>query len=129
MHQVGAYESSGLKQGLFVLRHLVQHSQQQEGDQRDGDLNANGVFGTADKMGDFQGLLHHTEEQFDLPASLIEVGDFLGGGVQIVGQNAQGSASLHGHDDLADRTLHGISAAFSLTARQKADAIAQNARS
>src|SRR5215216_74544 len=100
MHQVGAYESSGLEQGLFFLRHLVQHAQQQESDQRDGDLNANGIFGTADKMGDFQGLLHHTEEQFDLPAPLVEVGDFLGGRVQIVGQNAQGSAGLHGHNDL-----------------------------
>jgi hypothetical protein len=27
MHQVGSHESSGLEQGLFFLRHLVQHSQ------------------------------------------------------------------------------------------------------
>src|SRR6266849_9721901 len=129
MHQVGAYESSSFKQGLFFLRHLVQYSQQQESDQRDGDLNANSVFGAADKVGDFQGLLHHTEEQFDLPAPLVEFGNFLGGGVQIVGQNAQSPASLHGHDDLADRALHGIFAAFGLTPRQKADAVAQNSRS
>src|SRR6266849_5427029 len=120
MHQVGAYESSRFKQGLFFLRHLVQYSQQQESDQRDGDLNANRVLGTADKMGDFQGLLHHAEEQLDLPAPLVEVGDFFGGGVQIVGQNAQGPASLHSHDDLAYRALHGISAVFGLTARQEA---------
>src|SRR5206468_11202515 len=123
MHQIGAHESSGLKQGLFFLRHLGQHSQQQESDQRDGDLNANSIFGTTDKMGDFQGLLHHPEEQFDLPTSLVEVGDFLGGCVQIVGQNAQGSASLHGHDDFANRVGHGVFAVFGLTARQEADAV------
>src|SRR6185437_2699007 len=105
MHQIGAHESSGIEQGLFVLRHLVQYSQQQESDQRDGDLNANRVLGTADKMGDFQGLFHYSEEQLDLPASLVEVGDFFGGRIQIVGQNPQGPASLHGHDDLAYRAL------------------------
>src|ERR1700679_1920903 len=110
MHQVGAHESSGIEQGLFVLRHLVQDFQQQESDQRDGDLNADGVFGTADKMGDFQGLLHHAEEQFDLPAPLVEVGNFLGGAAQNVGQDRQAPASFHGHDDLTARTLHGISA-------------------
>src|SRR3979490_1663530 len=100
MHQIGAYESSGIEQGLFFLRHLVQYSQQEESDQRDGDLNANRVLRTADKMSDFQGLLHHPEEQFNLPAPLVEVSDFHGGGIQIVGQNAQGPASLHRHDDL-----------------------------
>jgi len=44
MHEVGAHESSGLEQGWLVLRHLAQQAQQEKGDQRDGDLNANGVL-------------------------------------------------------------------------------------
>jgi hypothetical protein len=80
------------------------------------------------KWGDFQGLLHHPKEQFDLPAPLI-VGDFLRGRVQIVGENAQRLARLQRHDDLAHCALHGILVALGLAARQEADPIAHHARS
>ena len=123
MHKVRAYESRGLEQGLIILRHLSQQAQQQKGDQRDGDLNPHGILGAADEMGDFQGLLQNAEEQFDLPSSLVEVGDFFGGRVQIIGQNPQGPSSLHRHDDLAHRDLHRIFAVFGLASRNYGDGV------
>jgi hypothetical protein len=51
MHEVRAHESSGFEQGLLVLRHLPQQAQEEGGDQRDGDLNANGILGAADEVG------------------------------------------------------------------------------
>ena len=45
-------------------------------------------------MADFQRLLDPAEEQLDLPAALVELGDLLGGGVEVVGEDAQRLAGL-----------------------------------
>ena len=52
------------------LGDLLQGPQQQISDQRNGDLDAHGVFRAAKELGDLQGLLHHAEEQLDMPLTL-----------------------------------------------------------
>src|SRR5215472_15477709 len=51
---------------------VVQDAQQHEGDQRDIDLHAHGVFTAAEKAADLEVLLEPFEEQLDLPARFIE---------------------------------------------------------
>ena len=41
----------------------------------DGDLNADGVFGCAKKLFDFEVLLHPAEVKLNLPAALVKRGD------------------------------------------------------
>ena len=77
---------------------LVQEVEEHECDQRYRDLNAHGVLGAADEMGDFQHLFHQAEEQLDQPAPLVEIGDLLGGRVEIVGEDAQRLAGVGRHD-------------------------------
>ena len=49
---------------------LMQNAQQQEGDQRNIDLGAHGVFAAAEKAADLEVLLEPLEQQLDLPARL-----------------------------------------------------------
>src|ERR1700730_10696424 len=85
---------------------LVQDAQQHEGDQRDVDLDAYGVFAAPEKAADFEVLLQPFEQQLDLPALLVEPGDLGGGPVQIVGQEIKRLVSIGpGHDDLAQADL------------------------
>jgi hypothetical protein len=46
-------------------------TQQQEGDQGDGDLDADGIFAAPEEMADFQGLLDPAEEQRPAPAQVL----------------------------------------------------------
>jgi len=48
----------------------MQNAQQQEGDQRNIDLGAHGVFAAAEKAADLEVLLEPLEQQLDLPARL-----------------------------------------------------------
>ncbi len=57
--------------GPWTVLVVLGHTQEQEGDEDDGDLDAYGVLGGAEEMADFQGLLDPAEEQFDRPASLV----------------------------------------------------------
>ena len=100
--------------------------EQQEGDERDGDLDAHGVLRGAEEVPHLEGLLDPAEEQFDGPTSLIEIGDLLGGGVEIVAQDAQHLAGLGLDADFADWVLEGIDAAACLSCRQVADAVGQD---
>jgi hypothetical protein len=50
---------------IFTIRY---QPQQQERDQRDGDLNAHRILGGPDEALDLQALLDPAEEQLDLPA-------------------------------------------------------------
>src|SRR6202795_132882 len=88
VHQIGAHESSEFEEAVLCFGNVLQLAEQQECDERDGDLNAHGVFGASEEFGDFQGLLHHAEEELDLPAALVEVGNLLSGGVEVVAENA-----------------------------------------
>ena len=92
--QVGADEAGeGERAFDDVLRGLGE-TQQDEGDQRHGDLDPDGVLAGAHEVAQFQRLLDPAEEQFDHPAPFVEVGDFPSGGLEIVGQDAQDPAGF-----------------------------------
>src|ERR1700722_17679230 len=114
LHQVDAHEASeGERAGDGFLRGLRQ-AQQEEGDERDGDLGAYGVVRGAQEAGDLKGLLDPAKEQLDRPAALVEKGDLGGRGVEIVGQDAQYLAGVGGDPHLAHRVLHRVGAARAL---------------
>ena len=91
VHEIGAHELNEFEEALRVFGNLLQGAQEKKGDQGDGDLDAQGVFRASDKFGDPERLLHHPEEQFDPPAAPVEVGDLVGGRVEIVGRAGEGS--------------------------------------
>src|SRR5260221_13751248 len=64
-------------------------AQQYEGDHGGQDLQADGVFGSADEAPEVEMLLDPAEQQLDLPARLVEAGDGDGGALLIVGQQVQ----------------------------------------
>ena len=94
MHEIGAHESNELEEARDVFDDLMQGAQEKKGDQRDRDLDAHGVFRSSDEFRDPERLLHQPEEQLDLPAAPVEIGDLLRRRVEIVGQEAQGLAGL-----------------------------------
>ena len=107
----------------------VSGAQKQKRNQCDGDLNANGVFGCTEEVPNFETVLDPSEEQLDLPASLVEFGDFVGGRVQIIGDDTQDFAGLGAHAQFADRVLeNGIFAPTRLARWQMADAVGENRR-
>ena len=65
------------------LSHLG-HTQDEEGDQGDGDLDAHCIFADADEALDPQRLLDPAEKQFDLPALLVEVCDLLCRSIEVI---------------------------------------------
>ena len=72
---------------------LMQDAQQHEGDQRDIDLDLDGVFAAPPGAADFEVLLEPFEQQLDLPALFVEPGDLGGRALQIVGQPQTGRPS------------------------------------
>src|SRR5215467_2980110 len=50
-------------------------AQEEIGDQRGDDLQANGIVVVAEKLADTEMLLDPAEQQFDLPAAFVECGD------------------------------------------------------
>ena len=62
----------------------------------------------SDEFRDPERLFHQTEEQLDPPAALVEIGDLLGGRVEIVGHQAQGFAAFGPDHDLT----HGLCIGF-----------------
>jgi hypothetical protein len=70
MHEIGAHQAGELERaGYGVLRRL-REAQEQEGDQRNRDLNAHSVLAEPDEVLDAQRLLDPTEEQLDIPYRL-----------------------------------------------------------
>src|SRR5688572_10052562 len=84
MHEVGADESNEFEEAMFYLGHLAQQVEEQEGDQRHRDLNADRVLGTAEEVSDLQHLLHQPEEQLDLPPPFVQVSDLLRRRIELV---------------------------------------------
>ncbi len=78
MHQVGADEAGEGERARDDLLSSVRETQQQECDERHGDLDADGILRCAEEFPDPQRLLDPAEEQLDLPSLLIEIGDDLG---------------------------------------------------
>ena len=60
-------------------------AQEGEGDHGGDDLEADGVFVAAEEGLDLEMLLDPAEEELDLPAGLVEGGDFDGGALHVVG--------------------------------------------
>ena len=90
VHEVGADQSGVGERREGDLVGVLDEAQEQVGDEGAGDLDADGVFGAADEVADAEGLFDPSEEELDGPATLVEVGDLLGGGVEVVGDDAQG---------------------------------------
>src|SRR5476649_1141108 len=67
-------------------------AKQQVGDQSSEDLQADGVFRSAEKGADFQMLLDPSEQQLDLPTLSIKSGDFGSGVFEIVGEDGEDTA-------------------------------------
>ena len=108
---------------------VMRQAQQQKGDQRNRDLNANGVLGGSEEVADFQGLFDPSKEQLDGPSALVQIGDFLCARGQIIGEDAQHLAGLDHDLDFADQTRHRIVAGSGKPLRKVSDPIAQDRRS
>lgn len=95
MHQIGAYQTGDGERALNGALGFLRQAQEQESDQRDGELNAHGVLAAPEKMPDLQRLLDPAEKQFNLPAPLVERGDLLGGRVEVVMTRRKPGHSVH----------------------------------
>lgn|SRR5687767_8196961 len=84
---------------------LLSDSDQQEGDQGRDDLKLDGILRGTQELLDPEVLLDPFEEQLDLPAGLIEVGNFAGWGDEIVGEDAHTGAVVENDGDLAQSVL------------------------
>src|SRR5258708_35387289 len=104
MHEM-ARTSLAKASGLWVVSC---EAEQEEGDERDGDLDADGVLGGAEEAGDLQGLLDPAEEQLYRPAPLIEVCDRLSGRGEVGREDAQHPATLGLDPNFAHGVLVGI---------------------
>ena len=95
----------GLEQGDFALHEQpggtglegaggggLQQAQQHEGDRRDIDLDADGVFAAPEKAADFEVLLEPFEQELDLPTLFIERGNLLGRPLGVIGQDGTAPA-------------------------------------
>ena len=75
MHEVGAHQPGEGERALNGGPRGLGEAQQQKGDEDDGDLDAHGVLGGTEEAADLQRLLDLAEEQLDLPAAPVEIGD------------------------------------------------------
>jgi hypothetical protein len=91
---------------------------EQISDQRDSDLNSNGVLDGAEEVPDLQRLFDPAEEQLDRPAALVKIGDLAGGSIEIVADDTNLLSGLQQHAGLAHRLVHRISTAAGETLRQ-----------
>ena len=89
-------------------------------------MDAHRILAGAAETGDLEGLPDPAEEQLDRPAPPVEIGDFLGRGVPVVGQDAQHLARA-GHDPpFAHRVRHRVAAAATLPRPKKTDAVGED---
>ena len=72
MHEICAHEPGESGWVGHDIGDGLGQAQRQEGDQGDGDLDADGVFAGADELCDFEGLFDPAEEHLDGPAPLLE---------------------------------------------------------
>src|SRR5260370_24730155 len=108
MHQVGSDQAGEGERAGHDPVGVVSQAQRQKGDQRDRDLNANGVFGSSQEMADLQGLFDPSKEQLDRPSTLVEVGDVLRACLDIIGEDAQHLAGLDDDANFTDETRHWV---------------------
>ena len=81
---------------------VMQDAQQQKGDQRDIDLDAHGIFAAAKKAANLEVLFEPFEQQLDVPALFVALGDVDGGALEVVCEQIQRLVVIGaGDDDLA----------------------------
>ena len=68
------------------VAHELEITQQEIDDERGIDLGQHGVFRVADEGLDLQVLLDEAEEDLDLPAFFVDIGDGLGRQLEMVGE-------------------------------------------
>ena len=117
MHEIDAHQSGEGERALDKALSRLCQAQQQEGDQRDGDLDADGVFGSSEEARDLECLLDPAKEQLDCPAPLVELGNLLRGGIEIVGEDAQHLAGISFDAHLAHRIADALPGARVLPGR------------
>src|SRR5579872_7056708 len=100
MHEVRANEPGESERTVDKFVCSLSHPEEEEGNQGGCDLDSDGVVGCAEEVGDFERLLDPAEEKLDFPTALIEIGDLLCRGVEIVCDQAQDFAGLNSHHDL-----------------------------
>jgi hypothetical protein len=127
VHEIGANEPCECEDAGDRALDRMRHAQQQIGDQSCGYLCPDGVQRGAEEAADFEGLLDPAEEQLDLPARLVELGDLLRRRLQVVADEAQNLAGVDPDVDLAQRLLDGIVAATRETTGQADDAVGDDA--
>ena len=126
LHQIGADEAGESEQAFDRVLRSMSQTQQQIDDERDSDLGAHGVLSGAEEVVDFESVLYPTEEQLDVPPLLVEVGDGLSRGIEIVGDDAQNLASVEPHVDLAQGFAHGVLARSRHALRQGDEEIGED---
>ena len=105
VHEVGSDEPGEREQACLGQLRPVSDPEDEESDQRDGDLRLDCVLAGAEKALDLEVLLDPAEEQLDLPASLVELGDALGRRLEIVGEEPQCAAGVDDDGDLAQGVM------------------------
>src|SRR5258708_5369682 len=73
MHQVGSDQAGEGERAGHDPVGVVSQAQQQKGDQRDRDLNANGVFGSSQEMADLQGPFYPSKKPLAHPPPLSKL--------------------------------------------------------
>ena len=95
------WRRGGVRTGAFAPSHKAQGEQArpavaggnaQVGDHRGKNLQANGVFGTAEKASDFEMLFDPSKQQLDLPAFAVERSDLGGRSPDVVTQDGEQTA-------------------------------------
>src|ERR1700755_315109 len=126
VHEIGADQSGEDGGTLDGFLSGLNQTQQQEGDECDCDLDANSIFGGADEAGNLEGLLDPAEEQLDGPTSLVEIGNILCAGIQIVRQDTQDLSVVSRNAQLPHSVLHRITTASGLACGKQCDAVGAN---
>ena len=75
MHEVGANEAGKFEWAAHAVLKSCGHTQDQESDEGNRDLNPNSILRHADEVLNLQCLLDPAKEQLDLPTLLVEVRD------------------------------------------------------
>lgn len=78
VHEVGADQAREEERDLDRVLGGLGGAEQQAGEERGDELDADGVLGSAEDMADAQHLLDPAKEQLDGPTLLAEGGDLLG---------------------------------------------------
>src|SRR5580700_2324165 len=108
MHQIGADQSGEDERAVDDVLCRLGEAEQQKGNQRDGDLDAHGIFRGAEKAANFEHLLDPAEEQLDRPAPLVELGDLGSRSIEVVAKDAQHLAGVELDANLAHRVCKGV---------------------